>query len=230
MAVRLEGRQELLEGRLELEALAAALVQRRVGGAAVDPAPEGGSPFERCALAGQREKQVLQNLFGVGLIPRDAERQSVDRRTVPLRERREGTHLAAAQRGEEIEIRGGRVDRLAHRQPLSCSATNGEQLTSATARALSRRRNSTPSRSTNETPPRSTLSVPPTPRIRSQDWLSSSTQGPTTRPASSRVAVPSFRSRSSILSTPLDWSKHRARRLSAGCWSGSRENSDTFNA
>src|SRR5947199_312990 len=103
MAVRLEGRQELLEGRLELEALAAALVQRRVGSDAVDPAPEGGSPFERCALAGQREKHVLQNLLGVGLIPRDAERQSVDRRTVPLRERRESTHLAAAQRSEEID-------------------------------------------------------------------------------------------------------------------------------
>src|SRR5881628_1325941 len=218
MAVRLEGRQELLEGRLELLALAPALVQRRIGGDAVDPAPKGGSPFERCALACQREKHVLQNLLGVGLIPRDAERQSVYRRTVALRERRESTHLAAAQRGEKIDIRGGRVDRLAHRQPLSCSATNGEQLTSATARALSRCRNSTPARSTNETPPRSTLSVPPTPRIRSQDRLSSSTHGP----ASSSVVVPSFRSRSSILSTPLDRSKLRARRLSSQCWSGKR--------
>src|SRR5437867_237107 len=220
MAVRLEGRQELLEGRLDLLAPATALVQRRVRGDAVHPAPKGGSPFERCALARQREKHVLQNLLGVGLIPRDAERQPVDHRAIALRERLEGTQLAAAQRGEEIEIRGGRVDRLAHRQPLSCSATNGEQLTSATARALSRCRNSTPSRSTNETPPRSTLSVPPTLRIRSQDRLSSSTHGPTTRPASSSVVVPSFWSRSSILSTCLDMSKLRARRLGSRCWSG----------
>src|SRR6266508_2724804 len=202
MAVRLERGQEIFEGRLELQALAAALVERRVGGDAVDPAPQGGPPFERSALAGQREKHVLQNLLGVGLIPRDAERQPVDLRAVALRERLEGSHLAAAQRGEEIEIRGGRVDRLAHRQPLSCSATNGEQLTSATSRALRRCRNSTPSRSTNETSPRSTLNVPPIPRIRSQDRLSSSTHGPTTRPASSRVAVPSCWSRSWILSTP----------------------------
>src|SRR5213594_2619861 len=97
MAVRLEGRQEFLQGRLELETLAPALVQRRVGGNAVDPAPEGGSPFERCALTRQREKHILQNLLGVRLIPRDAERQSVDRRTVALRERLEGPHFAAAQ-------------------------------------------------------------------------------------------------------------------------------------
>src|SRR6266705_2383017 len=220
MAVRLEGRQELLEGRLELLALAPALVQRRIGGDAIDPAPKGGSPFERCALASHGEKHVLQDLLGIGPIPRDAERQSVDRRTVALRELGEGTHLAAAQRGEEIEIRGGRVERPAHRQPLSCSATNGEQLTSATARALSCCRNSTPSRSTNETPPRSTLSAPPTLRIRAQDRLSSSTHRPTTRPASSSVVVPSLSSRSSILSTCLDMSKLRARRLGWRCWSG----------
>src|SRR5262245_14844324 len=44
-------------------------------------------------------------------------------------------------------------------------------------------------------------------RTRSHDRLSSSTHGPTTRPASSRVVVPFFRLRSSILSTPPDGAK-----------------------
>src|SRR5262249_26274768 len=40
MAICLEGRQEILEGRLELDALAPTLVQRRVGGDSIDPASE----------------------------------------------------------------------------------------------------------------------------------------------------------------------------------------------
>src|SRR5262249_33220029 len=52
---------------------------------------------------------------------------------------------------------------------------------------------------------------PPTARTRSHDRLSSSTHGPTTRPASSSVVAPFFRSSSSILSTPPDGSKERAR-------------------
>src|SRR5262245_26377665 len=201
MAICPEGRQEVVEGRLELRALASALVQRRVGGDSVNPAPERRSPFERCAPARQPEQDVLQDLLGVGLIARDTERHSVDRRTVTLRHRLQGSRLAATQRSQELTIRSGRVEPVTDHWPLSCSATNGEQLTSATSRALSRRRKCTPSRSTNETWPRSTLSVPPTARTRSHDRLSSSTHGPTTRPASSSLVVPSFWSRSSILST-----------------------------
>src|SRR5215831_4596647 len=44
-------------------------------------------------------------------------------------------------------------------------------------------------------------------KTRSHDRLSSSTHGPTTRPASSSVVLPFFRSRSSILSTPPDAAK-----------------------
>ena len=139
-----------------------------------------------------------------------------------------GTHVPAAQRGEEIDIRGGRVDRLAHRQPLSCSATNGEQLTSATARALRAFRElhavAVDEGDATEIDAQRCRRHPGSAR---RTGSSSSTHGPTTRPASSSTGSrcrPSGRGASDILSTPLDKSKLRARRLSSRCWSGSPEN------
>src|SRR5262245_20293755 len=107
MAIRLKGRQQVLERRLELRALATTLVQRRIGGDPVNPASKRRSPLERCAPARQREKDVLQDFIGVSSIAGDAERQSIDRRTVTFRQRLEGPDRAATQRGQELEIRRG---------------------------------------------------------------------------------------------------------------------------
>ena len=104
MAIGLKGWQEILERRLELRALAPTLVQRGIGGDSVNPAPKRRSPFERRAPVRQREKDVLQDLLGVSSIAGNAERQSIDRRTVALRQRGEGLYLPTTQRGQELEI------------------------------------------------------------------------------------------------------------------------------
>jgi hypothetical protein len=78
VAVGLEGRQEILERRLDLQALAAPLVERRVGADAIDPARQRRASFERRALAREGEEHVLQHFLGVALIARHAEGQAVD--------------------------------------------------------------------------------------------------------------------------------------------------------
>src|SRR5881628_29333 len=164
VAVLLERRQVPFERGLELVPLAAALVEG--------------------ALRRDRQKDVLDDLLRVALIPCDAEGEPIDARGVLAHQRLERRGVATPEPLDEPRL-------LAHRHPRarSCSATNAEQ-SSATPRCESMQSSSSPVGSTKATSERSSASPLPSTSARSHASRSSATQGPITRPSALSLGHP----------------------------------------
>ena len=60
----------------------AQLVIGNIGDDAVEPGAEGGAASERVDLPHDLPQRVLHNLYGIGLIPSDAERQTMSMATI----------------------------------------------------------------------------------------------------------------------------------------------------
>jgi hypothetical protein len=104
--VVLERRQVLLEGHLDFRSLAAPLVQRGVHGDPINPGAQGRSPLELRDLSGDSQKDVLDDLFRVGQVLRDAMSEPVDARRVGFHEGFEPGGITGTQ--EPDHARGAR--------------------------------------------------------------------------------------------------------------------------
>src|SRR3989442_10467858 len=186
MAVGFECGRVPLDRPLDLAALTPPLVERRVGGDAVDPGRQGRAPLERVALLEDGHENVLHDFLGVGVIARDSVR--------------EAEHAARVLLHQLLERPDGLGD---HGRTFSSSVTKAEQFTRATCRSAKRLSRATPGRSTNDTSERSRLTAAPDSSALSATRRSSSTQAPLISPSSLRESVPSFASWRSIFSMSL---------------------------